>query len=85
MFLKNGPTSAFFVYLSLFRTQILHKKAVGFSEIRTWIIGVEGEHTDHLTTTASTKTCMNIAPAMWVDTSPHLISFSKVLYLCPNR
>ena len=28
---------------------------VGFSGIRTWIIGIEGEHADHLTTTTTAQ------------------------------
>ena len=40
----------FFVF-SFFLTQILQKKYVGASWIRTQIIGVEGKHTDNLTTT----------------------------------
>ena len=51
MFLKNGPTPASFVYFRSFQTPILQKKTVGFSEIRTWIVGKEGEHADDLTTT----------------------------------
>ena len=31
----------------------IFKKTVGFSGIRTWIVGKEGEHADHLTTTTA--------------------------------
>ena len=30
-----------------------HKKTVDYSGIQTWIFGIEGEHTDHLTTTTA--------------------------------
>ena len=30
------------------------EKTVGVREIRTWIVGVEGKHADHLTTTTTT-------------------------------
>ena len=43
---KNCWTPASLNLLSFFA-----EKTVGFSGIRTWIIRVEGEHTDHLTTT----------------------------------
>ena len=41
-----------FVYFCSFPAQILQKKTVGFSGIQTRIIGIEGKHADHLTTTA---------------------------------
>ena len=44
---KNGPTPASFCLLSFFQTE----KNVGLSRIRTRIVGVKGEHADHLTTT----------------------------------
>ena len=42
--------------------QILHKKRTeGFSGIQTRIVGVEGEHADHLsTTTDPTYVCFNL-------------------------
>ena len=42
----------------LVKRQFYRKKTVGVSGIRTWIVGVEGEHADHLTTTnAQSKPC----------------------------
>ena len=48
----NGPTTALFVYFRSFQTQI-YRKTVGISGIQTRIVGVEGEHADHLTTTTA--------------------------------
>ena len=48
---KNGPTLVCFVYFRSFQTQILQKKTVDVSGIRTWIVRVEGKHADHLTAT----------------------------------
>ena len=36
-----------------FTNTTFQKKLVGFSEIRTRIVGVEGKHADHLTTTTA--------------------------------
>ena len=44
-----------FCFFHSFQTQILHKKTVGLSGIQTWIIGVEVEHADNLTTTTAQK------------------------------
>ena len=50
---SNGPTPAsFFAYFVFFK-QILQKKTEGVSGIQTRIVGVEGEHADHLTTTTA--------------------------------
>ena len=48
--LKNGPTPASFCLFSFFSITIL-QKIVDLSGIWTRIVGVEGEHADHLTTT----------------------------------
>ena len=45
------PLLFFFV---LFKHKF-YRKIVGFSRIRTWIVGVEGEHADPLTTTTALK------------------------------
>ena len=52
-FFKMGQPRSLFVYFRSFQTQILQKKTVGVSRIRTWIVRVEGEHADHLTTTTT--------------------------------
>ena len=48
---KMGHARPILVYLCSFQTQILQKNTVGFGGIQIRIIGVEGEHADHLTTT----------------------------------
>ena len=48
-----GPPRPLFVYFCSFQTQILQKKTLGFSRIRTRIVGVEGEHADHLVITTA--------------------------------
>ena len=46
---KNGPTRPLFVcFLSIQTT--FHRKYLGFSGIRAWIIGIIGKHADHQTT-----------------------------------
>ena len=47
-FLKNGPTLASFRLFSFFLNTNFTEQTVGFSGIRTWIIGVEGEDADQL-------------------------------------
>ena len=46
------PRPFLFVYFRSFQT-IYRIKTVDFSGIRTQIVGVEGEHADHLTTTTA--------------------------------
>ena len=48
-FFKKGHPRPLLVYFGSFQT-IYRIKIVDFSEIRTWIGGVEGDHADHLTT-----------------------------------
>ena len=50
MFLMGLPRPLF-VYFWSFEAEILQEKTVSISDIRTWIVGVEGRHADHLTTT----------------------------------
>ena len=50
-FLKMCQSRPLFVYFRSFQKQILQKKTEGFREIRIQIIGPEGKHDDHLTTT----------------------------------
>ena len=54
-FKKWANPGLFLFILILFNTQFYRKKNVGISGIRTWIVGVEGKHTDHLTTTTALK------------------------------
>ena len=49
-FIKIRPTPASFCLISFFSNTILQKNLIG---IRTQIVGVEGEHADHLTTTTA--------------------------------
>ena len=50
MFVKMGHSRPLFVHFRSFQT-IDSIKTVDFSGIRTWIVGLECEHADHLTTT----------------------------------
>ena len=47
----NGPPCLFFVVLE----QYHRIRTVNISRIRTWTVRVEGEHSDHLTTTTTHK------------------------------
>ena len=49
-YLKMDQPWSLFVYFCSFQTQILQKKLSRFQRIRTWIVGIKGKHTDHLTT-----------------------------------
>ena len=40
-----------FLLLLVFVNNIVQNKNISVGEIQTWILGVEGEHADHLTTT----------------------------------
>ena len=46
-FLKMGEPWQLFVYICSFQTEMLTEKTASFSVIRTRIVGVEGEFTDH--------------------------------------
>ena len=50
MFFQKGPNPASFCLFSFFSNKNFTEKTVGFSGIRTWIVGVERKHADHLTT-----------------------------------
>ena len=49
----NGPTPATFCLFLFFSSTNFTEKTVCFSGIQTQIVGVEGEHADHLTTTTA--------------------------------
>ena len=51
VFLKNEPTPASFCLFSFFSNTNFTENTLDIRGIRTRIIGVEGEHADHLTTT----------------------------------
>ena len=51
--LQMGQLRPLFGLFSFFFKHKFYRKTVDFSEIRTRIDGVEGEHSDHLTTTAA--------------------------------
>ena len=53
LFKRMGQPRPLFLYSRSFQTQILHKKTVGLRGIRTRIVGVEGEHVDHLATSTT--------------------------------
>ena len=44
------PTPASFLFILVLFIQKFYRKSIGFSVIQTQIVGVEGEHADHLTT-----------------------------------
>ena len=47
----NRPTPTSFCWTSVFSSTNFTEETVGVSEIQTRIVQVEGEHSDHLTTT----------------------------------
>ena len=51
--LKSGPTPASFLFIFVLFKHNITEKTVGFREIRTRMVGVEGEYADHLTTTTA--------------------------------
>ena len=51
--LINEPTPASFLFIFCLFKHIYYRKTVGFSEIRTQIVLLEGKHADPLTTTAA--------------------------------
>ena len=66
-FERMGQPRPLFLYFCSFQTQILQKKTVGFSGIRTRIVGVEYEHADHLTTTTAhlQNVCRGVCVSVW--------------------
>ena len=50
-----GQPRPLFRWILFFSNTNFTEKTVGFSGIWTWIVRVEGEHTDHLTTSAAPK------------------------------
>ena len=58
-FKKMGQPRSLFVYFRSFQIQ-LYRKIIGFSKIQTWIVGVEGEHADQLTTTTDLEMALFI-------------------------
>ena len=55
---KHRPLLLF----SFFSNTNFIEKTVGFSRIQTWIVGAEGEHADHSTTTTALVFNMFILP-----------------------
>ena len=53
LFLKNGLTPASFCLFSFCSNRNFTEKTVGVSRIQTWIVRVESNHADHLTTTTA--------------------------------
>ena len=73
--LKNGRSPASFLYFRSFQQQF-YSKIVDYSRNRTRIVGVEGEHADHLTTTMALTT--------WILTTyiqAKMLAYSFVLCL----
>ena len=54
-FLKKWADPGLFLFIFVLFKHNYSEKIVGFSGIRTRIVGVEGEHADHLTTTTAQK------------------------------
>ena len=52
---KEGPTPTSFCLFSFLFRQQFYRKILDFSGIWTWIVGVEGEHANHFTTTTTAK------------------------------
>ena len=51
-----------FLLFSFFSNTNFIEKTIGFSRIQTWIVGAEGEHADHSTTTTALVFNMFILP-----------------------
>ena len=46
----NMANTGLFLFILVLFIQKFYRKSIGFSVIQTQIVGVEGEHADHLTT-----------------------------------
>ena len=62
---KSGPTPALFGYFGSYSNTNFTEKSVDFSGISTRIVGIEGEHADHLTTTPAQKDCFGEKSNAW--------------------
>ena len=58
-FFNGGTPASFCFYFLSFKLQF-YKKIVDFSRVRTRIVGIEGEHDDHLTTTTALNMNMHL-------------------------
>ena len=56
MFFKWANPASFSSFLLFSSTNFTGKNVLGFSRIRTRIVGVEGKHADHYTTTTAQPT-----------------------------
>ena len=54
IFFQMGHPRTLFVYFGSFQANF-REKYVGFSRIWTWTVEVEGEHTNHLTSTTASE------------------------------
>ena len=75
-----GQPRPLFVYFRSFQTQILQKKTVGVSGIRTRIVWVAGKHADHLTTTPAHFSVKKIFP-WWELSGVHLQEQTTTYFL----
>ena len=72
-FKKNGQPRPLFCLFSFFTNTNLTEKTVGVRRIRTQIVGVEGKHADHLTTTTAQPRLFNtvllqlVVSKVWLD------------------
>ena len=74
----SGPAPASFCLFSFFSHTNFIEKTVGIRGIQTRIIGVEGEHADHLTTTTAQALRVVVPVEMSSDL---LFSSAKVFFL----
>ena len=76
-FFKNGPTSVSFWLFLLFSNANFTKETGGFSRILTQIVGIEGEHADHLTTTTAQLFSFGCRVSEWLISRAVKVLFQK--------
>ena len=73
-FLKKTGQPGLFLFFRSFQIQF-YRKIVDFSGIRTQIVGIEGEHADHLTTT--TAHGLNVMTSLSITKEPQADATNK--------
>ena len=95
---KWANPGLFLFIFAIFQCKFYSRKNVCFSKIRTWIVGIEGQHADHLTTTTAQcemlpcRWCIKIFGTLlthqlttWADAHSCCSSPSTVVEKSPNK
>ena len=77
---KCRPTEPLFVIFVLFKLNFT-EKTVGFSGFQTQIVGIEGKHADHLTTTTAPRQAIIVSLMLLLEPSRSLPKATELFSL----